>query len=115
MRRSALALAVVSLAFLGLGALSPAATSKAQLRVTTLRPLAVVGSGFHAGEDVRVSVRTDKGAGARSDEAGAAGRIDVRFPKLRLGHCPTYVISARGDDGSRATLRSVPRPCGIDP
>ena len=114
MPRAALALVVVSVAFLGLGTISPAAPTKAQLRVTTLSPLAVTGSGFHAGEDVRVSVRADKGAGARSDKAGAAGRIGVRFPKLKLGRCATYVISAKGDEGSRATLRSIPRPCGID-
>ncbi len=80
----------------------------------TLRPLAVLGTGFHGGETVRVTARTDSGVGTRSDQAGAAGRIDVRFPKLKLRRCPTYIISARGDEGSRATLRSVPRPCGID-
>jgi hypothetical protein len=96
------------------GGTSPAAAAKTRLHVVTLRPLAVLGTGFHAGESVRVTVRTDAGAGARSDEAGAAGRIGVRFPRLKLGRCPTYVISARGDEGSRATLRSVPRPCGID-
>ena len=74
MRRVALALAIVSLAFLGLGAISPAATSKPQLRVATLRPLDVLGSGFHAGETVRVSVRTDKGAGARSGSTSCSRR-----------------------------------------
>ena len=106
----------VCLAFAaGPGAASPAGTGKPQLRVVTLRPLAVAGTGFHDGETVRVSARTDAGAGTRSDEAGAAGRIDVRFPKLKLKRCPTYVISARGDEGSRAALRSIPQPCGIDP
>lgn len=109
--------AVVSVAFfasLGAGSGSPAAAGKPQLRVATLRPLAVLGTGFHDGETVRVSARTDAGAGTRSDEAGTAGRIDVRFPKLKLKRCGTYVIVARGDEGSRATLRSVPQPCGID-
>jgi hypothetical protein len=107
--------AVVSLAFFAsLGVVSPAATGKPQLRVVTLRPLAVLGTGFHDGETVRVTARTDAGVGTRSDEAGTVGRIDVRFPKLKLKRCPTYVISARGDEGSRVTLRSVPRPCGID-
>ena len=108
-------IAVVSLAFFAsLGAVSPAATGKPQLRVATLRPLAVLGTGFHGGESVRVTARTDTGVGTSSDEAGTAGRIGVRFPQLKLKRCPTYVISARGDEGSRATLRSVPRPCGID-
>jgi hypothetical protein len=38
----------------------------------------------------------------------------VRFPQLKLGRCPTYVVVAKGDEGSRATVRSIPRPCGID-
>ena len=98
----------------GLGAAYPAGTGKPQLRVVTLRPLAVAGTGFRDGETVRVSARTDAGTGTRTDEAGTAGRIDVRFPKLKLRRCPTYVISARGDEGSLAAVRSVPRPCGID-
>ena len=66
-----------------------------------MRPLAVLGSGFHAGETVRVSVRTDEGADEKRS-GRPAGRIDVRFPKLKLRRCPTYIISARGDEGSRA-------------
>jgi hypothetical protein len=79
-----------------------------------VRPLTVLGTGFRAGETVRVAAITDAGAGAKSGRAGAAGRIGVRFPRLTLDSCPSYIISARGDKGSRATLRSVPRPCGID-
>jgi hypothetical protein len=93
---------------------SPASTVRAQLRVADLRPLAVFGSGFRAGETVRVTAITDAGAGAKSAETGAAGRFGMRFPKLKLDGCPNYLISARGDKGSRATLRSVPRPCGAD-
>ena len=88
--------------------------AKAQLRLADLRPLAVSGTGFRAGETVRVTAITGVGAGTKNDQAGAAGRIDVRFPRLKLDRCPSYLISARGDKGSRATLRSVPRPCGID-
>jgi hypothetical protein len=93
---------------------SPASTVRAQLRVADLRPLAVSGSGFRAGETVRVTAITDAGAGAKSAETGAAGRFGMRFPKLKLDGCPNYLISARGDKGSRATQRSVPRPCGAD-
>jgi hypothetical protein len=79
-----------------------------------LRPLVVVGAGFRAGETVRVSASADEGFGARAAAAGSSGRISVRFPKLKLGRCSDYLISAKGDKGSRAALRSVPRPCGID-
>jgi hypothetical protein len=114
MARIALVAAVAFLAGYALSDAGGSTAAKPQLRIVTMRPLAVVGSGFHSGETVRVAARTDAGAGSRSDDAGTAGRIDVRFPKLKLGRCPTYVISARGDEGSLATLRSVPRPCGID-
>jgi hypothetical protein len=83
--------------------------------VVTLRPFVVVGSGFRAGETVRITVRADAGAGSKRDAASAAGRIGVRFAGLRLGRCPEYVVAARGDKGSSAHLRSVPRACGIDP
>jgi hypothetical protein len=119
MLRVAFVLSVVLLTVAALagggGAASPAAATKAQLRVAALRPLAVVGIGFRSGETVRVTANTDDGVGARTVKAGAAGRLGVRFPTLTLGRCPKYVISARGNRGSRATLRSVPYPCGIDP
>ena len=89
-------------------------TAKPQLRVDSLRPFAVVGSGFRGGEHVRVTVRADADVAARSDDADARGRIAVRVRGMTLGACPTYLVSARGDKGSWATLRSVPRPCGPD-
>jgi hypothetical protein len=118
MLRAGLVVAVLLLpgyaAAAGRQADSPASTVRAQLRVADLRPLAVSGSGFRAGETVRVTAITDAGAGAKSAETGAAGRFGMRFPKLKLDGCPNYLISARGDKGSRTTLRSVPRPCGAD-
>jgi hypothetical protein len=39
----------------------------------------------------------------------------MRFARLKLDNCPEYMISARGNKGSRAAVRSVPRTCGIDP
>jgi hypothetical protein len=82
--------------------------------VVSLHPFAVAGSGFRAGEHVRVTVRAEGAAAARSDDADSRGRIGVRFRAMTLGDCPTYVVSASGDKGSRAGLRSVPRPCGAD-
>jgi hypothetical protein len=96
----------------GLAAGGPAAGP--QLRVVSLHPFAVAGSGFRAGEHVRVTVRAEGAVGARADDADVRGRIGVRFRGMTLGDCPTYVVAARGDKGSRAGLRSVPRPCGTD-
>jgi hypothetical protein len=99
----------------GGAAVSPAVATKAHLRVGAVQPLLVLGGGFRAGETVRITASTDDGFGAKTATAGAAGRIGVRFRQLSLGRCPTYVISAKGNKGSRATVRSVPYPCGIDP
>lgn len=96
----------------GLAAGGP--TAKPQLRVVSLQPFAVAGTGFHMGEHVRVTVRADGEVAARTDAADSRGRIGVRFRAMTLGACPTYVVAARGDRGSRAGLRSVPRACGTD-
>jgi hypothetical protein len=90
------------------------AATKPQLRVVATQPLAVMGTGFRPGEKVRVSAHTDDGDGSRLGTAGRAGRLGMRFPSLSLDRCATYLITARGSKGSRATVRSVPPPCGSD-
>jgi hypothetical protein len=97
----------------GLAAGGP--NGKPQLRVVSLKPFEVAGTGFHRGESVRVTARAEDDVATRTDTADAAGRIVVRLRSLRLAACPTYVVAARGDAGSRAGVRSVPRPCGTDP
>ena len=61
-----------------------------------------------------MTVRADADLAARADDADVRGRIAVRFRGMTLGDCPTYFVSASGNKGSRAGLRSVPRPCGAD-
>jgi hypothetical protein len=114
MARVVLLLAAVLVAASAAAAGRGAEAAKPRLRVDALRPLVVVGTGFRAAETVRVTANADEGFGAKSAQAGSAGRINVRFPKLKLGRCSEYLISAKGDKGSRAALRSVPPPCGID-
>jgi hypothetical protein len=114
-RRAGVVGAALAVAAVVSGLAAGGPTAKAKLRVVTLRPFVVAGSGFHAGETVRVTVRADTAYAWKRDEASTAGRIGVRFPALRLGECPEYVVAARGDMGSRAGLRSIPRLCGIDP
>jgi hypothetical protein len=92
-----------------------APSAKPQLRVTTLRPFAVLGTGFRPGETVRLDVRAEDGAGSAKDVAGRRGAIDASFPRLKLGRCSTYMVTARGNEGSRASIRSFPHTCGIDP
>jgi len=85
-----------------------------QLRLTSLTPFVVAGSGFRGGEAVRVTVRWEDNVVSAKDVAGRHGRIDVRFSGLRPAKCATYGITARGNKGSRAVL-GFSRPCGIDP
>jgi hypothetical protein len=92
---------------------SDSAAAKPRLSVD-LSPFVVAGSGFRAGETVRITVRGAVGA-SRSDKASAAGRISARFPGLS-GQCPRLlIITATGDKGSRAQLRRMPAACGLDP
>ena len=97
----------------GLGAGGSAA--KPRLTVLAQQPFVVVGTGFRGGETVRVSVRGEAAPASKTGTASAAGRIAVRFPRLALDECSYYVVAARGNKGSRAGLRSIPRPCGIEP
>jgi hypothetical protein len=111
----ATAAALIGAAVLSLGQAHGGTAANPRLTLVAGTPLTVVGTGFHAGETVRVSVRGDVGSGTARDDAGANGRIVARFRRVKLGRCPEYVIVARGDEGSRAMLRSLPRPCGIEP
>ena len=113
-RLTATVAALAAATGLSAGLAAGGSTAKPQLRVVSLQPFAVAGSGFRAGEHVRVTVRADGDVAARTDAADIRGRIGVRFRAMALGDCPTYVIAARGDRGSRAGLRSVPRPCGAE-
>jgi hypothetical protein len=77
-------------------------------------PFVVGGSGFRAGETVRIMVR-GAAATTRTAKASSAGRISVRFPALG-DDCPRFlIVTATGDKGSRAQFRRMPPACGIDP
>jgi hypothetical protein len=107
----------VVLAALAAGQRGDADGSSAKPRLSVdLAPFAVGGSGFRAGETVRITVRGAV-ASSRKAKASAAGRISVRFPGLRVDDCrPGFlIITATGDMGSRAQLRRMPPACGIDP
>jgi hypothetical protein len=111
-----LAAGAVVLAALAAGERGETDSAAAKPRLSVdLTPLVVVGTGFKAGETVRVTVR-GVALASRSDKASAAGRISVRFPGARLEQCPKYlVITATGDKGSRAQVRRMPPACGLDP
>jgi hypothetical protein len=94
---------------------SRGSAAKPRLSVVSTTPLVVAGTGFRAGETVRLIVKADAGASSRRDEASGAGRISVRFRGLEVDRCDYLIITARGDKGSLAQLRRMPRACAIDP
>jgi hypothetical protein len=105
----------VTLAALAAGERSDNDSAAAKPRLTVdFTPFVVVGTGFRAGETVRVVVRGAL-ASTRTAKAGGAGRFSVRFPGL-IDDCPRFlIVTATGDKGSRAQLRRMPPACGIDP
>jgi hypothetical protein len=107
-------LLVLVLAFSTGGAADQDAAAKPRLRVAPA-PFSVVGAGFKPGETVRVSVHAGDRDAAKTVVASASGAFAVGFARLKLGECQDYIVSARGDKGSRAARRSVPRLCGADP
>jgi hypothetical protein len=115
MTRLVVSAVLAAVVVLSVGVAQGRPAAKPQLRIADASPFTLVGTGFRAGETVRVTVRANTGGGSARDRAGTTGRIAVRFPRLKLGRCPVYLIIAKGDKGSSATLRSLPRPCGIDP
>jgi hypothetical protein len=112
---SAVAAGAVTLAALAAGQRGDTDSAAAKPRLSVdFTPFVIAGSGFRAGETVRVIVRGAV-ASTRTARASAAGRISVRFPGLG-DDCPGYlIVTATGDKGSRAQVRRMPPACGIDP
>jgi hypothetical protein len=105
---------VVTLAALAAGQRGDTGSAAKPRLSVDFTPFVVAGSGFRAGETVRVIVRGAV-ASTRTAKASGAGRISVRFPGLG-DDCPRYlIITATGDKGSRAQFRRMPPACGIDP
>jgi len=89
---------------LALVVVSAAVAAPGKLRVTDVSVFTVRGTGFHAGEHVRVVVDANDEAAAKRVTAGAAGAFVVRFPSVELGSCPIYRVRATGDMGTSAAL-----------
>ena len=78
--------------------------------VTRLIPLTVTGSGFKAGERVRVVVRSPV-VHRKTVTAGRRGRFTAIF-RSSAGKCASIHAIATGNKGSRATAY-VPPSCGV--
>jgi hypothetical protein len=100
-------------------AVAPAASSsqavtRPQLRLTATSPIVVRGSGFHAGERVRLVVRAPALV-IRRVTAGTGGAFTMRVNAFAGDVCAGLSVTATGDHGSRATYRRLPQQCGAIP
>ena len=100
--------------FFVLAVAGPTAAATPSLRVADEAPLVVRGSGFKAGEQVRVWLTLTTGRRYRDTLAAAAGGFSVRFT-ITPAQCPLVrSLAAVGSRGSRAT-RSFRLDCQPPP
>jgi hypothetical protein len=108
-------LIALSAAALAAGATSAtfASTSvRPSVRVADLKPFTVRGTGFRAGERVRVVV-TSKHHATRTLTATRRGTFRTVFT-FKLRGCDQYSVRAVGGNGSRAAVKSSQQSCGAD-
>jgi hypothetical protein len=89
-----------------------AAVAAPRLRVTSLTPLTIRGSGFRDHERITVVVRTAASRVQRRLVADGSGAFRVRFtPYLAVDPCRGSIrVVATGRAGSRATAKRECRP-----
>lgn len=108
----------VAAAVLAAGVLCGPATSgqaaRAQLRLMTSSPVTLRGTGFKAGEHVRVVTRLP-GMATKSVTVGSFGSFTVRFTGSAGTRCTGFSVTATGDRGSRASFTRLPEQCGALP
>jgi hypothetical protein len=103
-------LGVALLALAGAAA-APSAT-RPSLSIRADLPLTLHGSGFRAGEAVRVTVRMGEERRVRATHAGRAGGFTVQFAGVRLDYCATpLLITARGALSGVVTAKIPQREC----
>lgn len=91
-----------------------AAAPPPALRIVADGPLALRGTGFRAGEAVRVTVRMNERRFARDTRAARTGRFTVTFPRVRVNYCATpLTITARGSRTGTVRARIPRRECAI--
>jgi hypothetical protein len=106
-------LLVTFLAALTVVSAAPGQAERTRIRAVDLAPVTVRGSGFVAGERVRVTVSA-KVSSAKSVSTTAAGTWRVVFARS-LNGCQSYAIRAVGNRGSHAFLKVMPECPPIQP
>jgi hypothetical protein len=104
-RRSVICVAIVVAALA-----APAAAQAARLSLAGTHPLAVRGTGFHAREHVKLTIRQANGRRrVRRVAATRGGTFKVTFPGASPP-CGTWTASATGTLGSRAIMAGMKFP-----
>ena len=101
---------------LAIAAARPAAAADASatkpppaLRIVSVAPLTVAGSGFHVRERVRVTTWVDDVKIVRGTRATRAGRFRVTFADTVVDRCSGGFVVAVGARGARAAAK-LPQP-----
>jgi hypothetical protein len=100
-------LALVLGLFFGLLSTAGATTRAAHLTVPSRSPVAVRGTGFHAGERVTVTVSA-KSVRKKAVTATRLGAFRATFRGFSIGYCDPYTVRAKGNRGSSAFVRVIP-------
>jgi hypothetical protein len=110
MARALLACLIAVAAF---AAAVQAAATRPTLRLVQKAPVTIRGSGFHAGERVRVTVSADGPKETRSMRASRTGVFTVELPATVVyDPCnSSLVATAVGAGGDSATLKYPQRAC----
>ncbi len=111
MRRAGIPFVLLALAgALLVGPGTAASPPSATLQLLTVRPLTVVGRGFHARERVIVTATSaDRLQGARIT-AGPTGAFRVTLARLAFSRCDLIRVIAIGRNGRSVTLKRLPSP-----
>jgi hypothetical protein len=111
MRRAAvlvLFLALGGVLVAGLGSAGTAQTAK--LRVVAVNPLAVAGTGFHAGEQVLVTATSAGRLQAARVTATRVGSFRVALDGLTPSRCDLIRVIAVRRGANRVVLKRLPSP-----
>jgi hypothetical protein len=84
------------------------ARGRPALKLAGTRPVTVHGSGFQAGERIRLVLRKPSGASTRRVRASRRGKFSARFPRATIRRCAGFSVKAAGRGGSRAALLRRP-------
>jgi hypothetical protein len=99
---------VLAIAALALLPAANAATQRtARLVIVDLSPFTVHGSGFAAGERVRVTVQAKQLFG-RWTTADTRGAFTARLAAATIPNCSSYIVRAVGNRGSVVTKKITP-------